>query len=65
MDTVPTMVSFGNLGGLRSYQLFEVQSDDMLGDLISQLGLKIGAMTKAASLLEFQALNLEVLINFP
>ena len=33
---VPVMVSFGNVGGLRSFQLLEVQDSDMLSDLVSQ-----------------------------
>ena len=35
---MPAMVSFGNLGSLRSYQLCEVRAVDMLGDLVSQFG---------------------------
>ena len=35
---VAAMVSFGNLGGLRSFQLCEIQAGDLLGDIVSQFG---------------------------
>ena len=35
---VAAMVSFGNLGALRSFQLCEIQAGDLLGDIVSRFG---------------------------
>ena len=35
---VPVMLSFGNAGGLRNFQLHEVQSTALLDDVLDQCG---------------------------
>ena len=38
MEEVPVMLSFGNEGGLRSFNLQEGNNSNVLGDLISRHG---------------------------